>query len=127
MTRDEWMAQGTRRGWSRKLTAEARFRQSLKAVGDCIEYTVDIDTRADKVHYGRVKVGGRRIGAHRYAWSLVNGPIPKGLQINHTCDNGRCVRIEHLWLGTQSENIKDAYRKGRITASFVKRVPAGRS
>ena len=56
--------------------------------------------------------------AHRIAWELVHGPIPKGLQVLHACDFPPCVRTEpdnkgHLFLGTQKDNIQDMISKGR--------------
>jgi hypothetical protein len=53
------------------------------------------------------------VGAHRLAWELFNGPIPEGMQVLHNCDNPNCVNPEHLRLGTQSENIKESFDKGR--------------
>ncbi|HZC05463.1 MAG TPA: HNH endonuclease signature motif containing protein [Ktedonobacterales bacterium] len=46
--------------------------------------------------YGRLKVDGRSTPAHRYAWELVNGPIPEGQVVWHACGNFRCVRPDHL-------------------------------
>lgn len=63
--------------------------------------------------YGRVLVGGRRVGAHRYAWEQERGPIPDGMVVMHGCDNPPCVNVAHLSLGTQVENIADRVRKGR--------------
>lgn len=51
--------------------------------------------------------------AHRVAWELVNGPIPDGLCVLHRCDNPPCVRPDHLWVGTRSENTQDMLQKGR--------------
>lgn len=52
--------------------------------------------------------------ATHVAWYLEHGHWPKH-QINHTCDNPGCVRHDHLFEGTQSDNAKDAYRKGRLS------------
>jgi hypothetical protein len=51
--------------------------------------------------------------AHRIAWQLKHGPIPDNLFVLHRCDVRRCVNVEHLFLGTQLENLRDAKAKGR--------------
>lgn len=49
------------------------------------------------------------------AWELVNeAKVPKGKYVCHRCDNPRCVRPSHLFIGTQSENMLDCSAKGRI-------------
>ena len=53
------------------------------------------------------------MGAHRYSWIQHFGPIPVGLHVCHTCDNRRCVRPSHLFLGTARDNALDCVRKGR--------------
>lgn len=64
--------------------------------------------------YGAVKWNGRVIGAHRLAWIEAFGPIPDGLDVCHHCDNPPCVRPSHLFLGTRSDNMRDAVSKGRM-------------
>jgi hypothetical protein len=69
--------------------------------------------------YGRVSVGGRKLSAHRVAWTLWNGPITSGLFILHHCDNPPCVRPDHLFEGTHLVNMRDARSKGRLRITPV--------
>jgi hypothetical protein len=69
--------------------------------------------------YGTFWDAGKRQGkrtkrAHRVAWVHVYGDIPKGLLICHRCDNRRCVRPDHLFLGTHRDNTEDMVAKGRF-------------
>jgi hypothetical protein len=63
--------------------------------------------------YGVINVNGRITNAYRVAWELAKGPIPDGMWVLHTCDNRRCVNPDHLWLGTQQDNIGDMVGKLR--------------
>lgn len=51
--------------------------------------------------------------AHRASWQINYGPIPNGLYVLHKCDNPTCVRPNHLFLGTQGDNLNDMYSKER--------------
>lgn len=66
--------------------------------------------------YGAACYQGRTWRAHRLAWVLTKGEIPAGMFVCHHCDNRRCVRPDHLWLGTAIENNLDRDAKGRNVA-----------
>lgn len=66
------------------------------------------------IGYGAVKVGGRVVDAHRYAWAVFNGPVPDGMQVLHRCDNRACVNPAHLELGTAKKNRDDAIARGAV-------------
>ena len=64
--------------------------------------------------YGHVKRNGRLYSAHRVALTLKLGrEIKPGGLACHTCDNRRCVNPAHIWEGSASDNLIDAFEKGR--------------
>ena len=83
--------------------------------------------------YGMFIVDGRREQrarspqyAHRAAWALHKGEIPRGLNVLHNCDNRACVNPDHLFLGTQQDNVDDMYKKGRANRPFGERSPSAK-
>lgn len=83
--------------------------------------------------YGQIKHGDKRISAHRVSWELSNGEVPDGLQVCHHCDVTCCVNPGHLFVGTNSDNQRDAYSKGRqkrfhdrkLAAPYQRYIPTG--
>ena len=64
--------------------------------------------------YGRISIFGKVRSAHRVSWMLNAGEVAEPLlQVLHRCDTPACVRPAHLFLGTRSDNMKDAFCKGR--------------
>lgn len=56
------------------------------------------------------------IRAHRMGWHILKGPAPPGLLGCHICDIRDCVNPDHIFWGTQSDNMQDCSRKGRLVA-----------
>ena len=93
------------------MTLEERFWSKVrKADGDaCWAWT-----GAKRSDYGAIKIAGDSVLAHRVAWELTNGPIPEGQHVLHRCDNPPCVNPSHLFTGSHADNMRDAFRKGRV-------------
>ena len=64
--------------------------------------------------YGQVTFNKRHLYAHRLIWELATKEAPRDLQLCHRCDTPSCVRPDHMFLGTQKQNVRDAISKGRF-------------
>lgn len=79
------------------------------AEGGCWEWSGD----RDKDGYGRVSVGSKNVFVHRLIYELCVSEIPMGMQVLHHCDNPPCCNPDHLFVGTNQDNVDDMTGKGR--------------
>jgi hypothetical protein len=92
-----------------------RFWSKVDKSGDCWVWTAGRFLNKKGVYtYGMFTIRTRAKYAHRIAWELVHGPIPRGLRVLHSCDNPPCVRPDHLRLGTDADNRRDAMERHRL-------------
>lgn len=114
-----------RKATEREATLREWFWSMVSKSEGCWTWTGQ-HTRAG---YGHISFMGHRWRyAHRVAWELSNGPIPHGRLVCHRCDNPGCVRPDHLFLGTQADNMRDMVSKGRNASSKgTARLPHGDS
>lgn len=92
-----------------RLPLEDRLWFSVSKSDDCWEWTGACFPNG----YGHIVQGGKHLLTHRVSYELAFGAVPDGLCVLHRCDNRRCVRPDHLFLGTHQENMDDMRKKGR--------------
>ena len=86
-----------------------RFFDKINKTDNCWLWTA-----AMRGGYGVIKIKGKGVSAHRLSYEIHKGPIENGLLVCHKCDNRKCVNPDHLFLGTQSDNMIDCSKKGRL-------------
>ena len=63
--------------------------------------------------YGSVRYEGKNWKSSRLAWTLERGPIPEGMFVCHKCDVTPCCNVNHMFLGSHRDNMRDMIKKGR--------------
>ena len=95
---------------------EQRFWRKVKKGAGCWEW---IGSKNRVGGYGQIRVEGRLVQAHRFSFELHGGKLPPNMRVLHKCDNPSCVNPAHIYAGSQSENVRDAWkRSGRVPAGF---------
>lgn len=98
---------------NRVLRATIKERLEFYSKKDLETGCVNWTSGVDRYGYGRISISRKRRLVHRIAYEEIHGPISRQVLVLHKCDNRTCINIEHLFLGTQQENLADMYRKGR--------------
>lgn len=80
----------------------------IRLPDDCWEWQANLGKG-----YGMFWFGKIAIVAHRVSWTMLRGPIPDNMLVLHKCDNRKCVNPNHLFIGTQSDNVCDMLQKDR--------------
>jgi hypothetical protein len=100
------------------MSLEKRFRRKVNptpTLKGCLEWTAGRNGKYGQIRSDRPPYP--QMLAHRAAYELHYGSIPGGMNVLHKCDNPLCVNWEHLFLGTQKDNVSDMLSKGRQKTS----------
>ncbi len=90
---------------STQAEVEARFWAKVAGRSDPVDCWEWLASRGES-GYGRLRFNGKEVKAHRYAYELLVGPIPEGLDLDHLCRNRGCVNPRHLEPVTRSVNLR---------------------
>lgn len=105
----------------RRARVADRFWKQVQKTDSCWIWTASLN----KHGYGKAFYEGKTMSAHRLAYILTYGPVSDGINVCHSCDKDyptndasyrRCVRPDHLFLGTTADNMKDKAQKGRCNS-----------
>jgi len=90
-----------------------RFWSKVEKGDQCWNWAASIKG-GSRGGYGLFWMNGVAKNAHRVSWLLKFGAIPEGMSVLHKCDNRKCVNPDHLYLGDNSQNMKDCAERGRM-------------
>jgi hypothetical protein len=94
-----------------KATLAERFWKRVRKTSGCWEWTGFLNHGYGQIRLGRAVEG--QTSSSRASWIIHFGMIPNDKQVLHHCDNRKCVRPDHLYLGTHLDNMQDKSKRGR--------------
>ena len=100
--------------WNGKKIESKRVPCQYPELGDC-----EVCISHPRSHgYPRLGRNGKVYRMSRYVWEQKFRPIPEGMLVLHKCDNHACINPDHLFLGTQKDNMQDMVKKGRDRSGY---------
>lgn len=110
-------------GWVKGEPLKYLFNHDKRFVGP--EYIINEETgcwdwqqHTNDKGYGQKRVGKRIVSAHRHYFETYNGPIPDGLEIDHTCHNRACVNPDHLRLASRGNNCQNRQAQDGYSSKY---------
>lgn len=113
----------TRRRKRKRCDPKQRFLSKVNQLGPIPDHCPEIGrcwewTASKKRNgYGQFTLNYKNLHAQRASWILFRDDVPLGISVLHKCDNRACVNTDHLFLGTQKDNVRDMYAKSRNRAA----------
>lgn len=108
---------------SRSLKDRLAEYSQVNEVSGCREWVRHINADG----YGMLWLNGGAKRTHRAAWIAEHGAIPDGMHVLHKCDNRKCINLEHLFLGTNADNVADKVAKNRQGRPNIRGEQMGQS
>jgi hypothetical protein len=105
------------------ISLPERFEAKVDRSDECHIWTGSKSSQG----YGYIGYKGKVLKSHRVAATMAFGMFDQRLHVLHSCDNPPCVNPNHLWLGTNGENMRDRANKGRYVNQKKTHCPEGHS
>lgn len=125
---NKWhLEMNTKRGYNFYCSSECREKYLQTKFWDRVtklpnDGCWEISGTTSKKRYANVLYKGKLIGAHRYSYIITFGPIKSSdIYVCHRCDNTKCVRPDHLFLGSAKDNAIDCALKKRSSSTIAKK------